>query len=77
MISIDDFAKVDLRVARVLTAEDVPEAKKLLKLTLSLGGQHRRTVFAGIKSRVQARGPRGPAGGLRGQSGPAEDEVRH
>jgi methionyl-tRNA synthetase len=49
-ISIDDFAKVDLRVARVLTAEDVPEAKKLLKLTLSLGGQHRRTVFAGIKS---------------------------
>ena len=49
-ISIDDFAKVDLRVARVLAAEDVPEAKKLLKLTLSLGGQQRRTVFAGIKS---------------------------
>jgi methionyl-tRNA synthetase len=49
-ISIDDFAKIDLRVARVLTAEDVPEAKKLLKLTLSLGGVHRRTVFAGIKS---------------------------
>ena len=29
--------------------EEVPEAKKLLKLTLSLGGEHRRTVFAGIK----------------------------
>ncbi len=49
MITIDDFAKVDLRVARVLEATDVPEASKLLKLTLSLGGTHTRTVFAGIK----------------------------
>jgi methionyl-tRNA synthetase len=49
-IGIEDFAKVDLRVARVLAAEDVPEAKKLLKLTLSLGGDERRTVFAGIKA---------------------------
>ena len=49
-ISIDEFTKVDLRVARVIAAEDVPQAKKLLKLTLSLGGPHRRTVFAGIKS---------------------------
>jgi methionyl-tRNA synthetase len=48
-ISIDEFAKVDLRVARVLAAEEVPQAKKLLKLTLSLGGDERRTVFAGIK----------------------------
>jgi len=48
-ISIDEFARVDLRVARVLAAEDVPEAKKLLKLTLGLGGDVRRTVFAGIK----------------------------
>jgi methionyl-tRNA synthetase len=47
--TIDDFAKVDLRVARVVAAEDVPEAKKLLKLTLSLGGDTRRQVFAGIK----------------------------
>ncbi len=49
-ISIDDFAKVDLRVARVLAAEHVPEANKLLKLTLSLGGDERRQVFAGIKA---------------------------
>ena len=49
-ITIDDFTKVDLRVARIVAAEDVPEAKKLLKLTLSLGGAHRRTVFAGIKA---------------------------
>jgi methionyl-tRNA synthetase len=48
--SIDDFTKVDLRVARVLAAESVPEAKKLLKLTLSLGGGVTRTVFAGIKA---------------------------
>lgn len=49
-ISFDDFAKLDLRVVRVLAAEDVPEARKLLKLTLSLGGDEQRTVFAGIKS---------------------------
>ncbi len=49
-ISIDDFAKVDLRVARVLAAEEVPEAKKLLKLTIGLGGDVKRQVFAGIKA---------------------------
>jgi methionyl-tRNA synthetase len=48
--SIDDFNKVDLRVARVVAAEELKEAKKLLKLTLSLGGGVTRTVFAGIKS---------------------------
>jgi methionyl-tRNA synthetase len=47
--TIDDFAKVDLRVARIVAAEEVPEAKKLLKLTVSLGGDATRTVFAGIK----------------------------
>jgi methionyl-tRNA synthetase len=48
--TIDDFAKVDLRVARVIGAEQLPEAQKLIKLTLSLGGGTTRTVFAGIKS---------------------------
>jgi len=47
--TIDDFTKIDLRVARVVAAEEVPEAKKLLKLTISLGGDATRTVFAGIK----------------------------
>ncbi|HZZ29476.1 MAG TPA: methionine--tRNA ligase [Pirellulales bacterium] len=47
--TIDDFTKIDLRVARILTAEEVPDARKLLKLTLSLGGDVRKTVFAGIK----------------------------
>jgi len=48
--TIDDFVKVDLRVARVLSAEEVPDARKLLKLTLGLGGDHRKQVFAGIKA---------------------------
>jgi len=52
--SHDDFAKVDLRVARVVAAEELPKAKKLLKLTLSLGGDNHRTVFAGIKSAYKA-----------------------
>ncbi len=52
-ISFDQFNKVDLRVARVVEAEDVPRANKLMKLTLSLGGEHRRTVFAGIKGVYQ------------------------
>jgi len=53
LISIDDFTKVDLRIARIVSAEDVPEAKKLLKLTVSFGGDLKRTVFAGIKSAYQ------------------------
>jgi methionyl-tRNA synthetase len=48
-IAIDDFSKVDLRIARITAAEAVPEADKLLKLTLDLGAET-RTVFAGIKS---------------------------
>jgi methionyl-tRNA synthetase len=49
-VSFDDFAKIDLRVARVVAAEELPKSKKLLRLTLSLGGDERRNVFAGIKS---------------------------
>ena len=49
-ITIDDFQRVDLRVARIVAAEAVPEAKKLLRLTLSLGSGPTRNVFAGIKS---------------------------
>jgi methionyl-tRNA synthetase len=48
--TIDDFVKVDLRVARIVSAEHVDGARKLLKLTLSLGGDHRKQVFAGIKA---------------------------
>jgi len=48
-ISIDDFAKIDLRVAKIVKAEQVEGADKLLKLTLDIGSEQ-RTVFAGIKS---------------------------
>ncbi|MCA0973536.1 methionine--tRNA ligase [Halomonas denitrificans] len=47
-ISFDDFAKVDLRIARIAKAEYVDGADKLLKLSLDLGGESRQ-VFAGIR----------------------------
>ncbi|HEX5338332.1 MAG TPA: methionine--tRNA ligase, partial [Gallionella sp.] len=50
LISIDEFSKVDLRVARIVNAEHVEGAEKLLKLTLDIGEENPRTVFAGIKS---------------------------
>ena len=48
MITIEDFAKIDLRIARVVQAELVDGADKLLKLALDVDGQP-RTVFAGIR----------------------------
>ena len=48
-IGIDEFAKIDLRIARIIEAEHVEGAEKLLKLTLDIGSET-RTVFAGIKS---------------------------
>jgi len=48
-ISIDDFNKIDLRVARIVSAEHVEGAEKLLKLQLDIGTETRQ-VFAGIKS---------------------------
>ncbi|MHB1532365.1 methionine--tRNA ligase [Acidithiobacillus sp.] len=48
-LSLEDFAKVDLRIARIAAAEAVEGADKLLRLTLDLGTET-RTVFAGIKS---------------------------
>jgi methionyl-tRNA synthetase len=50
LITIDDFAKIDLRIVEILNAEAIPEADKLIKLTLSLGAGNTRQVFAGIKS---------------------------
>lgn len=48
--TFDEFVKVDLRVARIVEAEEVKDSNKLLRLTVSLGGDVRRNVFAGIKS---------------------------
>jgi methionyl-tRNA synthetase len=49
-ISIDDFGKVDLRIARIAAADHVEGADKLLRLKLDLGPLGERQVFAGIKS---------------------------
>lgn len=51
-IGIEDFMKVDLRIAKIIKAEHVEGADKLLQLTLDLGGET-RNVFAGIKSAYQ------------------------
>jgi methionyl-tRNA synthetase len=48
-IEIDDFLKIDLRVAQVESAEAVEEADKLIKLNLDLGPLGKKQVFAGIK----------------------------
>ncbi|HWM28465.1 MAG TPA: methionine--tRNA ligase [Woeseiaceae bacterium] len=54
-ISIEDFMKVDLRIARISRAEPVDGADKLLRLSLDLGPEQ-RTVFAGIKAAYDAEG---------------------
>ena len=74
-ISIDDFNKLDLRVARIARAEAVEGADKLLKLTLEVGGQtpHRvRRHQVGLRAR-EAGGPPRRAGG---EPRAAQDEVR-
>tara|TARA_B100001248_G_scaffold102754_1_gene76495 strand:- start:2638 stop:2967 length:330 start_codon:yes stop_codon:yes gene_type:complete len=48
-ISIDDFTKLDLRVAKITSAEAVEEADKLIKINLNIGDFGEKTVFAGIK----------------------------
>ncbi|MCG2835846.1 methionine--tRNA ligase [Photobacterium sp. WH77] len=48
-IEFDDFAKVDLRIAKIISCESVPKADKLLKFQLDIGGETRQ-VFSGIKS---------------------------
>ena len=49
-LTIDEFGRVDLRIARIVAAEHVDGADKLLRLTLDIGEERPRTVFAGIKS---------------------------
>tara|TARA_B100001057_G_scaffold114175_1_gene112494 strand:+ start:1301 stop:1636 length:336 start_codon:yes stop_codon:yes gene_type:complete len=49
-ITIEDFIKLDLRVAKIKEAVEVPEADKLIKLILDIGEEGEKTVYAGIKS---------------------------
>lgn len=48
MINFEDFKKVDLRVAEIISAEKVEKSEKLMKLEISLGEESKRTVLAGI-----------------------------
>jgi len=50
LCSIDDFMKVDLRIAKIVNAEHVDGADKLVRLTLDIGEEKTRNVFAGIKA---------------------------
>ena len=52
-INFDDFAKVDLRIAKIVAADHVEGADKLLQLTLDLGDGQTRNVFSGIKAAYQ------------------------
>jgi methionyl-tRNA synthetase len=52
-ISIDDFTKIDLRVAKIVNCEHVEGSSKLLRLTLDVGEGRYRNVFSGIKSAYQ------------------------
>ncbi len=49
VITFEEFTKVDLRVAKVLHAEEVVESKKLLKLRVDIGGGEERQLLAGVK----------------------------
>ena len=53
-ISIDNFMQIDLRIAKVINAEMVEKADKLIKLELDLGDLGKKTVFAGIKKAYSA-----------------------
>lgn len=54
MITFDDFKKVELKIARIIEAEDVPGAEKLLKLQIDLGSE-KRQIVAGIKKSCQVK----------------------
>jgi len=53
-INIDNFMQIDLRIAKVINAEMVEQADKLIKLELDLGDLGKKTVFAGIKKAYSA-----------------------
>ena len=53
MITYDDFKKVELKIAKIIGAEEVAGAEKLLKLQIDLGGE-KRQIVAGIKKTYQA-----------------------
>ncbi len=53
MITYDDFAKLDIRIGTIMSAEEVEGADKLLKLSINLGEENPRQIIAGIKEYVE------------------------
>jgi methionyl-tRNA synthetase len=53
-ITYDDFKKIELKIAKITAAEDVPGAEKLLKLQIDLGNSEKRQIIAGIKKMYPA-----------------------
>ena len=47
-ITIEDFSKIDLRVGKILHAEEVEDSRKMLKLDVDIG-EEKRTIYAGVK----------------------------
>ena len=70
VISIDDFTKVDLRVTRIVEAEDVPASRQALEAHLEPRRPKPANGLRGDQEGLQARATRRPAGDLRGQPGP-------
>jgi methionyl-tRNA synthetase len=50
MITIDDFAKLEIKVGKIIAAEKVPETDKLLKLTVDMGEEKPRQIISGISA---------------------------
>lgn len=50
MISIDEFAQVEMRVGKVIKAEDVEKSEKLIRLTVDFGEFGKRTIFTGVRT---------------------------
>ncbi len=75
-ITIDDFTRIDLRIARIVAAEAVDGADKLVKLTLDIGESKPRTVFAGIKSAYAPEATGRPADADGRESRASEDALR-
>jgi hypothetical protein len=76
-ISIDDFLRIDLRVAKVLDAQLITGADKLLKLHLDVGDLGERQIFAGIRSAYDPASARRPAHRRGRESRAAQDALRH
>lgn len=55
MITYDDFKKIELKIAKILEAEEVAGAEKLLKLQIDLGNSEKRQIVAGIKKQYQTK----------------------